>query len=332
MNEAFNASSGSVRTPEIDVLGIGLNATDTVLLVDTFPPYAGKVAFQKEFLSPGGQVATAMVACSRLGLRSKYIGTIGDDERGRIQRESLSGTGVDSSGLIVRPGCPNQTAYIIVDKRTGERTVLWQRSDCLRLQADEINVTDIANARMLHVDGYDMDAAVRAAAFARERGIPVSLDVDTVYPDFERLLQHVDYLVASTNWTREWTNESDPFAALTRLSHEYRFAVTATTLGLDGSLARVKGEWYYSPAFELDCVDTTGAGDVFHGAFCYAMLNEMPMDAALEFCNAAAGLNCTAFGARGHVARLDEVNALIAAFAEGRTQRRHSAYSQIERP
>ncbi|MBV8071602.1 MAG: carbohydrate kinase family protein, partial [Acidobacteriaceae bacterium] len=103
--------------PVFDVLGIGLNATDTLLLVEEFPPYAGKVPFRRELLSPGGQVATAIVACSRLGLKTKYVGTVGDDLRGRIQRESLQGTGVDTSGLIVREGSLNQTAYIIIDER-----------------------------------------------------------------------------------------------------------------------------------------------------------------------------------------------------------------------
>ncbi|HEX4773396.1 MAG TPA: PfkB family carbohydrate kinase [Bryobacteraceae bacterium] len=315
----------------IDVLGIGLNATDTVILVDAFPPYAGKVAFQEEFLSPGGQVASAMVACARLGLRTKYIGTIGDDHRGKIQRDSLAGTGVDASGLIVREGCPNQTAYIIVDQRTGERTVLWQRADCLRLKPEEVNLEDIAAARMLHIDGYDVEAAARASACARQKGVPVSLDVDTVYPDFERVLQNVDYLVASHNWTREWTRESDPFVGLSRLAREYNFAVSAMTLGEDGSLAYRNGEWFYSPAFELDCVDTTGAGDVFHGAFCYAMLANMPMQEVLEFSNAAAGLNCTAFGARGHVPVLSEVNALLASYADGRVKRRRGgAYAELQ--
>src|SRR5450631_872196 len=108
-------------------------------------------------LSPGGQVATAIVACAKLGLRAKYIGTIGDDVRGDIQRQSLEGTGVDTSSLIVRSNCPNQTAYIIIDERTGERTVLWQRADCLQLKPSEIQTEDIAAARMLHIDGYDID-------------------------------------------------------------------------------------------------------------------------------------------------------------------------------
>ncbi len=246
-----------------DVLGIGLNATDTLLLVKEFPAYAGKVAFDRELLSPGGQVATAAVTCARLGLQARYIGTIGDDLRGDMQRESLEGIGVDTSGLIVRNGCPNQTAYIVIDESTGERTVFWQRAECLRLKAGEIRPSDIQACRLLHLDGYDVDAATYAAGIARKHGIPVSLDVDTVYPGFDSVLRNTDYLVAGSSWPAKWTGEKDPFDALLKLHREYRPTVTAMTLGSHGSLAFYQGAWYYSAAFEVPCADTTGAGDVF---------------------------------------------------------------------
>jgi len=312
-----------------DVLGIGLNATDTLLLVEEFPPYAGKVPFRRELLSPGGQVATAIVACARLGLRAKYIGTVGDDLRGQIQRQSLEGTGVDTTSLIVRQGCPNQTAYIIVDERTGERTVLWQRADSLRLEPSEIRPEDILGARLLHIDGYDIAAAAYASGIARQHGIPVSLDVDTVYPGFESVLKNVDYLVAGSNWPLKWTNETDPFVALARLQNEYGMRVAAMTLGDDGALALEHGRWSYSPAFDVTCHDTTGAGDVFHGAFCYAVLQGMPMGSVLEFSNAAAALNCTEIGARGHVPTVSEVNSLIQAERSGRVKR-HTAANILE--
>jgi sulfofructose kinase len=308
-------------TPAFDVLGIGLNATDTLLLVDEFPQYAGKVPFVRELLSPGGQVATAIVACAQLGLRAKYIGTVGDDHRGRIQRASLEDTAVDSTGLIVRSDCPNQTAYIIIDQRTGERTVLWQRAECLRLTPAELRAEDIANARLLHLDGYDIEAAAYAASLARARGVPVSLDVDTVYPGFDSVLKNIDYLVAGSGWPAKWTGESDPFTALSSLRREYGLRVAAMTLGNRGALALCEEGWAYSAAFEVACTDTTGAGDVFHGAFCYAMLAGMGMEAVLEFSNAAAALNCTAIGARGHIPTLAEVNALIGRAARDQVKR-----------
>lgn len=306
-----------------DVLGVGLNATDTLLLVREFPPYAGKVAFERELLSPGGQVATAIVACAHLGLKTKYVGTIGDDLRGQIQRESLAGTGVDTSSLIVRAGCPNQTAYIIIDERTGERTVLWQRFDCLRLKPEDIRAEDVRNARLLHIDGYDIEAAAYAASVARASHVPVSLDVDTVYPGFESVLPQVDYLVAGSGWPAKWTGEADPFVALPILEQEYGLRVSAMTLGDHGALAFSDGAWAYSPAFEVSCTDTTGAGDVFHGAFCFAVLEGMPLQQALDFSNAAAALNCTAIGARGHVPPRSEVDALLTSASEGKTKRRY---------
>jgi sulfofructose kinase len=305
-----------------DVVGIGLNATDTLLLVQEFPPYAGKVAFDRELLSPGGQVATAMVSCSRLGLRAKYIGTVGDDLRGDIQRQSLEGTGVDISSVIVRQDCPNQTAYIIIDERTGERTVLWQRAPGLQLSPHEIRPEDVSQTRLLHIDGFDIDAAAHAASLARRHGVPVSIDVDTVYAGFEAVLKNVDYLVAGSGWPAKWTGESDPFKALAALHGEYGMTVAAMTLGDYGALALNGGRWYYSSAFEVSCLDTTGAGDVFHGGFCYAILEEMPLHQALEFANAAAALNCTAIGARGHVATRPEVDALIAKARTGKVRRR----------
>src|SRR3954451_3748636 len=184
--------------PQFDVVGLGLNATDTLLIVPHFPAYAGKVPFVEEHLSPGGQVASAMVACARLGLRTKYIGAVGDDERGRIQIESLQGTGIDLTDIKVRQGCPNQTAYIIIDRSTGERTVLWRRDDSLKIRPDEITETMIANARLLHIDGHDTPAVGRAAQIARGHGIPVTIDVDTIYHGFDRVLPNVDYLIASS--------------------------------------------------------------------------------------------------------------------------------------
>jgi sugar/nucleoside kinase (ribokinase family) len=309
-------------SPETDVLGIGLNATDTLLLVNEFPPFAGKVSFERELMSPGGQVATAVVTCARLGLRTRYIGTLGDDLRGQMQRASLEGTGVDTGGVIVRENCPNQTAYIIIDGRTGERTVLWHRDERLHLQASEIRPQDIVGARLLHIDGYDVDAATYAASVARRYGIPVSLDVDTVYSGFDSVLRSVDYLVASSSWPGKWTGESDPVRALALLQGEYRTRITAMTLGDRGSLALYQDQWFYSPAFSVSCMDTTGAGDVFHGAFCFAMLEGMEMQAALDFSNAAAALNCTAIGARGHVPYRQDVVALLADAERGRVARR----------
>lgn len=297
---------------EFDVVGVGLNATDTLLMVPHFPAYAGKVPYEEEIVSPGGQVASALVACSRLGLRTKYIGAIGDDERGRVQMESLRGTGINLVHVQTRRNCPNQSAYIIVDRSTGERTVLWRRDTCLRISPEEIAPEQITCARLLHIDAHDTPAVAHAAQIARRHAIPVTLDVDTIYRGFESLLPNVDYLVASSDFPANWTGNSDPLGALEALQQEYGMKVAAMTLGAHGSLARIHGRFFYSPAFVVNCVDTTGAGDVFHGAFCYAVLQGMAMPEALDFCNAMAALNCMAIGARGGIRGVEDVRALLA--------------------
>jgi sulfofructose kinase len=151
----------------------------------------------------------------------------------------------------------------------------------------------------------------RAAQIAREHRIPVTVDVDTIYHGFDRVLPHVDYLVASSEFPVQWTNERDPFRALETIQEEFHIPVAAMTLGALGALARVDGRFIYSPAFVVNCADTTGAGDVFHGAFCYAVLQNMPMRETLEFSNAMAAMNCTALGARGGISTIDQARVLI---------------------
>jgi sulfofructose kinase len=296
---------------EFDVVGIGLNATDTLIIVPHFPSYAGKGPFSQEILSPGGQVASAMVTCANLGLRTKYIGTIGDDERGRVQMESLMGSGINLDHVQQRTGCPNQSAYIIIDQSTGERTVFWQRPDCLRLDPAAITPEMITSSRLLHIDGHDTPAMEKAARIAHENGIKVTVDVDTIYKGFERVLPYVDYLIASSEFPIQWTHQNDPLKGLELIQEEYGIYCAAMTLGAHGALARIDGKFHYSPAFVVNCVDTTGAGDVFHGGFCYGVLAGWDIQKILDFSNAMAALNCTAIGARGGISTLAKAEALM---------------------
>lgn len=298
---------------QFDVVGVGLNATDTLLTVSRFPLRGGKVAFDEEIVSPGGQVATAMVACQRLGLRAKYIGSVGDDERGRLQMESLRSSGVDIEHVQMRGNCASQSAYIVVDRESGERTVFWRRDDCLRIDPGQIADDQILGARLLHIDGHDTPAVERAASIARRGAIPVVVDVDTIYPGFDLVLPHVDYLIGSSEFPGRWTGEDDPFEALAIIEAKYGMKVAAMTLGESGALALSDGRFHYAPGFVVDCVDTTGAGDVFHGAFCYGLLAGFSLEHALTFSNAMAALNCQAPGARGGIASLEEVERLAAA-------------------
>ncbi len=254
-----------------DVIGLGLNATDTVIIVRDFPALGGKQRVVSVSRQAGGQVATALVACRRLGLRARYIGKLGDDEGGRFQLASLKREGLDIRYTWVVRDTPNQLAYIIVDQITGERTVFWDRDPRLALAPAELSPEAFRGAKVLHLDGCDVDACLQAARWAREAGIPVVADLDTAYKKVENLFPYIDYLIASANFPPAVTGENDPFRALEYMANEYRIPTPGMTLGRDGALVHWQGSFLYSPGFAVQTVDTTGAGDVFHGAFIYGL-------------------------------------------------------------
>jgi sugar/nucleoside kinase (ribokinase family) len=260
----------------------------------------------------GGQIATALVTCRRLGLRARYIGKLGDDEAGKFQLASLRRERLDIRYVRVARNTPNQLAYIVVDQATGERTVLWDRDPRLTLATEEVPRRAVLGARALHVDGCDVEACLQAARWARQAGVPVAADLDTVYKRVEKLFPYVDYLIASTNFLPAVTGENDPFRVLEYMSREYGVRAPGMTLGRDGALVYWEGRFLYSPGFVVETVDTTGAGDVFHGAFIYGLLAGWPLARVLAFSNAVAGLNCTALGARGGIPTLAEAEALLA--------------------
>jgi sulfofructose kinase len=296
----------------VDVVGLGLNATDTVMTVCKFPALGGKERVMKSCLQAGGQMATALVTCSRLGLKVRYLGNVGDDPAGRLQMASLRRERFDLSGVGVRRGVSTQFGYIIVDEATGERTVFWDRDTRLAVQLHELKPTAITSARLLHLDGCDVEAALVAARTARRARIPVVADLDTVYKDVETLFPHIDYLIASTHFLPAVTGRSDPYKVLSYIAREYRIPTPGMTLGRDGALVFHAGRFYYSPGFVVETVDTTGAGDVFHGAFAYALLAGWDMARVLDFANAMAALNCTELGARGGIKSRGEAEHLIA--------------------
>jgi len=294
-----------------DVTGLGLNATDTVLLVHDFPALGGKARVLSQSRQAGGQVATALVTCQRLGLQTRYIGKVGDDEAGKFQLDSLRREGVDVRYTRVAGRAPNQFGFIIVDQATGERTVFWDRDPKLAVRASELIRGAISSARALHLDGCDVEACLEAARWARQTGLPVVADLDTVYKEVERLFPYIDYLIASSNFLPAATGEADPFRVLEYMAREYKIRAPGMTLGRDGALIFTRGRFIYSPGFVVEAVDTTGAGDVFHGAFVYGLLAGWRMDHILEFSNAMAALNCTALGARGGIRTREEAEKLM---------------------
>ncbi|HKV38063.1 MAG TPA: PfkB family carbohydrate kinase [Blastocatellia bacterium] len=294
-----------------DAVGFGLNAVDHLIQVPSYPKFNTKTQFTAHTLAAGGQSATAMVALRRLGLKTRYIGSVGSDPNGRFQLEALARDGVESSGVQVIEGAETQTAFIIVDEQSGERTILWRRDPLLTLDPELVDRASVTSGRLLHLDGHEVGASIRAAEYARDAGLPVSIDIDNIYPGAGRLLPLVDFLISSSSFPARMTGEPDLKAALKKLGAQTGSCFVAATLGAEGVLAYFKGEYIHSPAFPIRCRDTTGAGDAFHGGFIYGLLSGMTVEQTLRFANAVAGLKCRALGARTALPSLVEVNALI---------------------
>src|SRR5215813_5498139 len=296
--------------PKVDLVGVGLNATDTLIALAEHPAPGSKVEFRSSSVLPGGQVASAVMACQRWGLRTRYVGKLGDDMAARIYREEVVPAGVETQGISV-PGCGSQQAVILVHSQ-GERTVLWRRDQQLGLRPEELNREWIVNARVLHVDGYDTAAATVAAGWARAAGIPVSADLDDTYSGVEALLENIDYAIVSRDVPSRLLGEEDLEKSLPLMQRRYGCALTAATLGQDGVLAWDGKQFQYACAYQVAAVDTTGAGDTFHAGFIYGLLQDWPLQRRLDFACAAAALNCMGVGARGGIQPIEVIGDLMA--------------------
>ncbi len=298
-----------------DAVALGLNAVDHLIVVPHYPGFNSKVPYLSHTLAPGGQCATAMVTLARLGLRTRYIGKVGSDDLGSVQIRSLESENVPTDCVTIVPGAESQIAFIIIDEASGERTVIWHRDERLMIEEDEVDASAITSGRVLLLDGHNVAASIAAARCARAAGIPTVLDIDNFYVGSEDLLPLIDFLISSTSFPLRITQETDLPVALKKLASRTGSLFVAATLGRDGVLAYFRGEYIHSPAFTVDCRDTTGAGDAFHGGFIFGLLTGRSVEETLRVANAVAGLKCRAIGARTALPTLDELGAILGASA-----------------
>jgi sugar/nucleoside kinase (ribokinase family) len=260
-------------------------------------------------------MATAMATCARLGWRARYIGRFGADDLGAVSRGSLIADRVDISASETVPGATNQFAIILVDGRTGERTVLWDRHPALNMEAADVSHDAVTSGRLLIVDCHQTAAAAQAARYARAVGIPTIIDVEKVRPGIGDLLENIDAIIAAEEFPLALTGHEQLGKALGIIGREFGASLVCVTLGEEGSLAWCNGREIRTPAFPIDCVDSTGAGDCFRGAFAAACLG-MPdgdIEDVLSYANAVAALNCRALGSRGALPTPEEVDQLMIA-------------------
>ena len=298
----------------VDIVGLGLATIDIMTLVPRLPARDEVFQARRILLEGGGPVATALVATARLGASNAYLGPIAPTTWGSLTRAGLEREGVDTSHAPTRSGGEQAVSVILVDEATGQRSILYEGAEMLELAPAEVPAELITSARALHLDGVHVEAALHAAEIARQAGVLVSLDggAGQLWSGTERLLPLVDLLVVARRFAELHTGRADPLLAGPALLETYRPRQVVIT---DGP----RGCWYWDaaaghfhqPAFPVDVVDTTGAGDVFHGAYLYATLRGWPAQRCLAFAAAAAALKCQALGGRAGIPTTGETERFL---------------------
>ncbi|HEX5883253.1 MAG TPA: carbohydrate kinase family protein, partial [Pyrinomonadaceae bacterium] len=265
------------------------------------------------------QTATAMVALRRLGLKTAYAGRFGSDPEGMFGVQTLRDDDVNVDFAEVVEGARNQIAFITIDARSGERTIVWDRDERLAYKHEEAPADFGSMGKVLHLDAHDPPACVRVALAAHEAGTIVSADIDNVYEGLPELLPLIDILIGSKEFPQRVSGIADERTALVELKTRYGCAVVGMTIGADGAVVYCDGSFIESPGFEAPsgCRDTTGAGDAFRGGFLYGLLTGEDIETSLRLGNAVAAIKCSALGARTALPTHSELEEFLAQRRKG---------------
>ena len=298
---------------EFDAAGFGVNAVDHLLVVPKFPASDTKARLIEHKQGAGGQTASAIVALQRLGMRTTYAGRFGSDAEGRFGLQSLRDEGINVEFAQTVAGARTQVGYIIVEAERGERTVIWNRDERLAYTEQDAPVEFAGLARVIHLDSHDPLACARMARAARAAGTIVSADIDNVYEGLPELLPLIDVLISSKEFPRILTGIEDAHEALMEIKARYGCAIVGLTKGGRGATIYHEGQFLETSAFQVPggCVDTTGAGDAFHGGFLYAMLQGEEIEAGMRIGCAVAALGCRVLGARAGLPTRAELEAFL---------------------
>lgn len=306
----------------MDVVGLGLAIVDVVLRVDRMPVWEDPRGLLDFTLADGGPAGTACFVASTFGLRTGFVDTVGDDDLGEHRRRSLEKAGVDTSRLVPREGPEDHVVVVYVDASTGERVFSFRRGFLSRpVDSSELDRAYIESARILHIDGSHGAAALAAARWMKEAGGTVVLDAAAtshrVLEPARALVAETDVLICGSGFAPMLTGEEDVWRA-GRAALGLGPRVVVQTEGAKGCYTVSGDTEFHTPAFEVDVVDTTGAGDTFHGAYLVGLARDWDLERCASFSSAVAALHCTVLGNRRGIPSMAEVEALMAAQPAGK--------------
>lgn len=298
---------------KFDAVGFGTNAVDFLIQVPAYPEFDSKIELSEYTQSAGGEIATTLTGLQRLGLKTAYVGRFGDDEAGKYGLQTLIDEDVNVEFVEQIANARTQIAFIIIDERNGERTVIWKRDKKLSFQPEEV-LDEIATlGKILHFTPHDTKACIKLAKIARENGTIVSMDIDNIFEGTEELLPLVDIFISSAEFAEKFIGISDKKEALRQIKHRYGCEIVGMTLGEKGSLMLFENEFIETEGFQVPgvCKDTTGAGDAFRTGFLYGLLKGETIEQSAKMANAVAALKCREIGARTALPNVEELNKLM---------------------
>ncbi|HEX3034326.1 MAG TPA: PfkB family carbohydrate kinase [Thermodesulfobacteriota bacterium] len=287
---------------QFDVVGIGQVCIDYLGRVGHYPEVEGRVELKEPITLSGGPIATALTVLARYGLKVAFVGKVGDDEIGRKVTQDLKEEGVDTSFLMVEENKKTQFSFVPVERQSGRRTVFWSRGSITPIKPENIQKEVITHSRAIHLDELFTEAIIEAAQIAKKSNVTVSMDAGSYEEKMDELKGKVDLFIASLDFLKQYSGEANPRKGIKKLK-DFGATVTTVTLGDKGSLTIHDDKLIEIPSYKIKAVDTTGAGDVFHGAFLYGWLRNWEIEQILKFASAAAAMNCLELGARGGITK-----------------------------
>ncbi|HPI32432.1 MAG TPA: PfkB family carbohydrate kinase, partial [candidate division Zixibacteria bacterium] len=287
--------------------GMGIIPLDYLAAIPRFPELGGKADATHMTVQGGGPVPNAMVGLARMGCRTAVIAAIGDDHPGQVLLAELAREGVETAHMIVKKRTPSATAYGFIEP-DGRRTIVLHRR--IFIEPRDLRLSHYPVPRVLHLDGRDIEATVRLARWGKRAGATVTFDIGSMRNDVTPVLPLVDHLVVADSWALPYTGERETPRALARLA-EICGGTVVITEGIRGATGLEAGRRSHHPAYRIEAVDTTGAGDAFHAGYLYGLLRGKDMAERLRLGSAAAALKCTRPGARGGMPTLSQLRKFL---------------------
>ncbi len=303
--------TGNNRLSGIQVVGLGQACVDYLGVIPFYPNEDEKLELTDLTMLCGGPASTALVTLSRLGVRSSFLGSISDDFFGSEILKNLKREKIDISCLRIYKGYSSQFAFIAVSREGGKRTIFWHRGSVPHLTPDNVNLSLFPNAQILHVDGLMIGACLFAAQQAKDLGMTVVMDGGTMRQGSKELIQLVDILIACKQFAISLVGAGAPIETALHAFRDLGPSNVVVTMGPEGSIGLNDQEIFRQEAFPVSTVDTTGAGDVYHGAYIYGLLKKWDMPACMRFASAAAALKCKNLGAQAGIPDLDTIGELM---------------------